>query len=216
MSRSLRCRGSSRSSLAHGATSRSPASPQLQVGSDISLVIPEEALQVKRRRLEESARFRGLGRGRRHVEREGARADTPATLAGDGRAVKAGRRPPGGAALTARAMPRAHLNPKPARASWVRLCSYAGRSSFVGDRTQWADSRSRGLSGAAAPKLGCRSSLRRCEAGMERCGRSQAGSIKRATSPEGGHDNWRARALAASELAHPASARQRISPSRRP
>jgi hypothetical protein len=47
-------------------------------------------------------------------------------------------------------------------------------------------SRSRWLSGAAAPKLGCRSSLRGVEACMEWCGRSQAGPIKRATSPRRG------------------------------
>lgn len=34
-------------------------------------------------------------------------------------------------------------------------------------------------------------------------GRSQAGSIKQAISPEGGHDSWRARALAASRGAAP-------------
>lgn len=53
--------------------------------------------------------------------------------------------------------------------------------------------------------------------GMEWCVRSQAGSIKKATSPVGGHVTRGARAMTASEPPHPASlARQRISPSRRP
>ena len=44
------------------------------------------------------------------------------------------------------------------------------------------------------PRLGCQSSLRRVASGMELCGRSRAGSIKGATSPEsGGHDSSRAR-----------------------
>jgi hypothetical protein len=179
-------------------------------------VIPEEAPQVKRRRLEGSARSRGLGPAGDVDDRRRARANSPTSHAGYGEGGQGRPQAARREALTARAMPRAHLNPKPARASWVRLRSYVGQSSSVGVRTQWTVSRSRGLSGTAAPKLGCRSSLRRCEAGMERCGRSQAGSIKRATSPDGGHDTKRARAVAASELSHPASARQRISPSRRP
>lgn len=56
-----------------------------------------------------------------------------------------------------------------------------------------AVSRFRGRSGKAARELGCRSSLRRDEACMERCGHSQVGSNRQATSPAGGHDTWRAR-----------------------
>ena len=50
---------------------------------------------------------------------------------------------------------------------------------------------------------------------MEGCGHSQAGSIKEATTPEGGRENRRARAVAAPDLGHAAASRQRTWPSRR-
>jgi hypothetical protein len=55
----------------------------------------------------------------------------------------------------------------------------------------------------ADPTGGCRSSLRRDEAACSCSHYSQAGSIKRATSPtSGGHDTGRARVWAASESGH--------------
>jgi hypothetical protein len=100
-----------------------------------------------------------------------------------GRAVKAGRRPPGGAALTARPvaiemMGMGSLSGLP----WSLLLRLVLPPGF-GVWDACAISSSRGFSGSASPvdRVPVISSPR-C-GGMEWCGRSQAGSIRRATSP---------------------------------
>ena len=70
---------------------------------------------------------------------------------------------------------------------------------------------------AGRPGLGCRAFLRRVRRGMVGCGHDQADSITCIDHARaGGHADLRARILAVSEPPHPALARQRISPSRRP
>ena len=71
--------------------------------------------------------------------------------------------------------------------------------------------------GWGRPGTGCRTFLRRAVASMERCGRSQAGSIKWATSPVGVMSVGGLALWLRPVRGHPASwATQRISPSRSP
>jgi hypothetical protein len=96
----------------------------------------------------------------------------------------------------------------PRSAASFRRSVGVGDSSIASDRWLWA---ARG-SGAGHPFA--------ASGGMELCGRSRAGSIKRATTPpSGGHDTHEhapgcARAVHIASLG--AGARQRTWPSRRP
>ncbi len=71
-------------------------------------------------------------------------------------------------------------------------------------------------SGSAMPGIGCRSSLRRAEAAWSGAATARWAQSSWRPRHGGSHDTRRARTLAASGPAHPASAKQRISPSRRP
>ena len=132
-----------------------------------------------------------------------------------GRAVKAGRRPPVGEALTARWLSSGCLVLKPVRASWSPY-------------PLWLDGRARcalvssspWMWGAGEAELGC---LVMSSPGPDVFG-SEHGAIRRSQqcsityNDREGHADYSSCLLAASEPAHVSSrwARQRISPSRSP
>jgi len=134
---------------------------------------------------------------------------------GLGRAVKAGRRPPGGEALRARSMSPGYLWCKPVRACWSPRPSWS-----AGGRAALSSPGPHGLWSASRPCSAAWSCLRRAPTwsgpSMERYGAASSAQ-SHTTTRVWGHADLRAGLLAASEH-HPvlACARQRISPSRRP
>lgn len=101
------------------------------------VVIPEGAPQVKRRRLEESARS-GVLPGTTTCVCDAPRTRGPCYCQRVREGGQGRPQAPGGAALTARATPRAPLMRKPGRASWERLCSIApGSSPWSGSGRSW-------------------------------------------------------------------------------
>ena len=150
------------------------------------------------------------------VERR-ARRSSPRAHHAPARAVKAGRRPPVGEALTARSFRFGQWNSKPVRASWMRLSALVAVDACAG-RLQFPTKVRVRRGRARLPGHVFAGPRYRVRAWSDPAQPAVLNHILTTAPRREVMPMSRAGLLAASELAQPASAgaRQRISPSRRP